>query len=81
MTAHQPRNSQPRSRKHFRWRTDSRNKNIDNPDVWTAIQHLHRAIAAGGVDPKLLALLHLRISQVNGYSACAYAGVAGGRGR
>ncbi|MGV2917332.1 carboxymuconolactone decarboxylase family protein [Streptomyces sp. A1499] len=56
-----------------------KNKNTDNPDLWTAIQHLHKAIAAGGVDPKLLALLHLRASQINGCSACVHAGVAGGK--
>ncbi|MFE6590767.1 carboxymuconolactone decarboxylase family protein [Streptomyces sp. NPDC057781] len=56
-----------------------KNKNTGNPDVWTAIQHLHKAIAAGGVDPKLLALLHLRVSQVNGCSAYVYASVAGGK--
>ncbi|MFK4599510.1 carboxymuconolactone decarboxylase family protein [Streptomyces pristinaespiralis] len=56
-----------------------KNKNTNNPDVWTAIQHLHKAIAAGGVDPKLLTLVHLRASQINGCSACVYAGVAGGK--
>ncbi|WP_405860338.1 carboxymuconolactone decarboxylase family protein [Streptomyces sp. NBC_00090] len=56
-----------------------KNKNTDNPDVWTAIQHLHKAIAAGGVDPKLLVLVHLRVSQINSCSACVYASVAGGR--
>ncbi|WP_309030446.1 carboxymuconolactone decarboxylase family protein [Streptomyces alfalfae] len=56
-----------------------KNKNTDNPDLWTAIQHLHKAIAAGGVDSKLLALLHLRASQINGCSACVHAGVAGGK--
>jgi alkylhydroperoxidase family enzyme len=38
--------------------------------VWTAIQHLQKAIAASGVDPKLLALVHLRASQINSCSAC-----------
>jgi AhpD family alkylhydroperoxidase len=56
-----------------------RNKNTDNPDVWTAIQHLQRAIAAGGVEPKLLALVHLRVSQINGCSACVHAGAAAGK--
>lgn len=50
-----------------------------NPDVWTAIQHLHKAIAAGGVDPKLLSLVHLRASQINSCAACIYASVAGGK--
>jgi AhpD family alkylhydroperoxidase len=56
-----------------------KNKNTNNPDVWTAIQHLQKAIAAGGVDPKLLALVHLRVSQINSCSACVYASVAGGK--
>ncbi|GGR86946.1 alkyl hydroperoxide reductase AhpD [Streptomyces aureoverticillatus] len=56
-----------------------KNKNTNNPDVWTAIQHLHKAIAAGGVDPKLLTLLHLRVSQINSCSACVYASVAAGK--
>jgi AhpD family alkylhydroperoxidase len=56
-----------------------RNKNTNNPDVWTAIRHLQKAIAAGGVDPKLLALVHLRVSQINGCSACVHAGVAAAR--
>ncbi|GAB3829679.1 hypothetical protein GCM10027610_016760 [Dactylosporangium cerinum] len=56
-----------------------KHKNTDNPDVWQAIGHLHKAIAAGGVDPKLLALIHLRASQINSCSACVYASVAGGK--
>ncbi|MFJ6463143.1 carboxymuconolactone decarboxylase family protein [Streptomyces sp. NPDC091387] len=52
-----------------------KNKNTKNADVWTAVQHLHKAIAAGGVDPKLLALVHLRASQINSCSPCIYAGV------
>ncbi|MEV7192979.1 carboxymuconolactone decarboxylase family protein [Streptomyces sp. NPDC093510] len=56
-----------------------KNKNTDNPDLWTAIKHLHKAIGAGGVDPKLLTLVHLRASQINGCSACVYASVTGGR--
>ncbi len=56
-----------------------RNKNTHNPDVWTAIQHLHKAIAAGGVDPRLLALVHLRVSQINGCSACVHAAAAAGK--
>ncbi|WP_367038560.1 carboxymuconolactone decarboxylase family protein [Streptomyces sp. Je 1-332] len=56
-----------------------KNKNTSNPDLWTAISHLHKAIAAGGVDPKLLTLVHLRASQINSCSACVYASVAGGK--
>ncbi|WP_436889595.1 carboxymuconolactone decarboxylase family protein [Nocardiopsis dassonvillei] len=47
--------------------------------MWTAVQHLQKAIAAGGVDPKLLSLVHLRASQINGCSACVHAGVSGGK--
>ncbi|MGW5679805.1 carboxymuconolactone decarboxylase family protein [Streptomyces sp. NPDC003860] len=42
-------------------------------------RHLQKAIAAGGVDPKLPALVHLRASQINDCSACVYASVAGGK--
>ncbi|MFE0203586.1 carboxymuconolactone decarboxylase family protein [Streptomyces sp. NPDC058985] len=56
-----------------------KSENTDNPHVWKAIGHLHKAIAAGGVDPKLLALVHLRVSQINSCSACVHASVSGGR--
>ncbi|MFF8874514.1 carboxymuconolactone decarboxylase family protein [Streptomyces massasporeus] len=56
-----------------------KNKNTNNPDVWSAIQLLQKSIAAGGVDPKLRAMVHLRASQINGCSACVHAGVAGGK--
>ncbi|MFJ2590685.1 carboxymuconolactone decarboxylase family protein [Streptomyces sp. NPDC087538] len=56
-----------------------KNKNTNNRDVWAAVGHLQKAIAAGGVDPKLLALVHLRVSQINSCSACVYASVAGAK--
>ena len=46
------------------------------PDVTTGIQHLFKAIYAGGVAPQTLELVHLRASQINGCSACVHAGVA-----
>jgi AhpD family alkylhydroperoxidase len=46
-----------------------------NPDVITAITHLHKAIHAGGVDPRVLELVHLRASQINGCSPCVFAAV------
>ena len=46
------------------------------PDVTTGIQHLFKAIYAGGVPPQTLELIHLRASQINGCSACVHAGVA-----
>ncbi|MET9579515.1 carboxymuconolactone decarboxylase family protein [Streptomyces massasporeus] len=59
--------------------TRLKTKNTNNPGLWSAIQLLQKSIAAGGVDPKLLALVHLRASQINGCSACVHAGVAGGK--
>ncbi|MGW4484706.1 carboxymuconolactone decarboxylase family protein [Amycolatopsis sp. NPDC004368] len=47
-----------------------------NSDVMTAIGLLTRTIHAGGVDPRLLGLVHLRASQINGCSPCVHAGVA-----
>ncbi|WP_030559965.1 carboxymuconolactone decarboxylase family protein [Streptomyces aureocirculatus] len=44
-----------------------------DPDVTTAIQHLYKAIHKGGLDPQLLALIHLRTSQINGCSPCVFA--------
>ncbi|GLY79060.1 carboxymuconolactone decarboxylase family protein [Actinoallomurus iriomotensis] len=55
---------------------EARMKSSPNPDVFTAIQHLHKAIGAGGVDPLVLELVHLRASQINGCSPCTFAGVA-----
>ncbi|GAB2477470.1 carboxymuconolactone decarboxylase family protein [Streptosporangium sandarakinum] len=55
---------------------EARMKSRANADVMTAIQHLHKAIHAGGVDPLVLDLVHLRISQINGCSPCVFAGIA-----
>ncbi|MFH8990242.1 carboxymuconolactone decarboxylase family protein [Streptomyces sp. NPDC017940] len=46
-----------------------------DPDVTTAIQHLYKAIHTGGLDPHLLALIHLRTSQINGCSPCVFASI------
>ncbi|WSA22504.1 carboxymuconolactone decarboxylase family protein [Streptosporangium subroseum] len=54
---------------------EARMKSVANPDVITAIQHLHKAIHSGGVDPLVLELVHLRASQINGCSPCVFAGV------
>jgi AhpD family alkylhydroperoxidase len=54
---------------------EARMKSSGNPDVITAIQHLNKAIHAGGVDPLVLELVHLRASQINGCSPCVFAGV------
>ncbi|MFD8973339.1 carboxymuconolactone decarboxylase family protein [Streptomyces sp. NPDC059593] len=50
-----------------------------NPDVITAIQHLYKAVHAGGVDQRLLSLVHLRTSQINGCSPCVYASIESAR--
>jgi len=44
------------------------------PGVWQPIQALNEAVGQGGVPPTTLELVHLRISQVNGCSACVDAG-------
>jgi AhpD family alkylhydroperoxidase len=54
---------------------EARMKSRANPDVITAIQQLSKAIHAGGVDPLVLELVHLRASQINGCSPCVFAGV------
>ncbi|GLX94772.1 carboxymuconolactone decarboxylase family protein [Herbidospora sp. NBRC 101105] len=55
---------------------EARMKSRPNADVTTAVQHLYKAIHAGGVEPRLLGLVHLRASQINGCSPCVFAGVA-----
>ena len=54
---------------------EARIKSAPNADVMTAIKHLYKAIAAGGVDPKLLSLVHLRASQINSCAPCVYASI------
>ncbi|MFI7425314.1 carboxymuconolactone decarboxylase family protein [Nonomuraea sp. NPDC049684] len=49
------------------------------PGAMQSIQELFKAVHAGGVDAATLELVHLRISQINGCSACVDAGVKGGR--
>ena len=45
------------------------------PGAMQSIQELFKAVHAGGVDGQTLELVHLRVSQVNGCSACVDAGV------
>ena len=52
-----------------------RTEGTPDPDLITAIQHLHKAIGAGGVAPGLLSLVHLRASQINGCSPCVFSAV------
>ena len=45
-----------------------------NPDLTTGVQHLFKAIYAGGVQQQTMELVHLRASQINGCSFCVDAG-------
>jgi AhpD family alkylhydroperoxidase len=49
------------------------------PEAMGAIQQLNQAIHQGGIDSSILALVHLRASQINGCSACVQAGAAQAR--
>jgi AhpD family alkylhydroperoxidase len=45
------------------------------PAAMTGIQNMYKAIYSGGVPPAALELVHLRVSQINGCSACVHAGI------
>lgn len=45
------------------------------PDAMRGIQNLYKAMSQGGVPQQMLELIHLRVSQINGCSACVDAGV------
>jgi AhpD family alkylhydroperoxidase len=49
------------------------------PGAWQAVQGLGEATKKGGVPEATLALVHLRVSQVNGCSSCLYGGVSQAR--
>ncbi|MEU1286537.1 carboxymuconolactone decarboxylase family protein [Kitasatospora sp. NPDC005856] len=49
------------------------------PDAMQGVRTIYQAVYQGGVDPKILELVHLRASQINGCSACVFAGVQGSR--
>ena len=49
-----------------------------DPNLTTGVQHLFKAIYAGGVPPQTLELVHLRTSQINGCSFCVDAGSRNG---
>jgi len=48
-------------------------------DAMQPFQALFKAVYTGGVDPATLELVHLRVSQVNGCSACVDSGVKSAR--
>lgn len=49
------------------------------PDAMQPIQQIFKAVHSGGVAGEILELVHLRVSQINGCSACVDAGVKTGR--
>lgn len=49
------------------------------PDAMKGVQAVYKAMYQGGVSPQLLELVHLRASQINGCSACVFAGVQGAK--
>ncbi|MER8012355.1 carboxymuconolactone decarboxylase family protein [Streptomyces sp. NPDC094149] len=49
------------------------------PDAMKGIQTIFQAMYQGGVAPQILELVHLRASQINGCSACVFAGVTGAK--
>ncbi|MER7751405.1 carboxymuconolactone decarboxylase family protein [Kitasatospora sp. NPDC097643] len=49
------------------------------PGATEGIQQIYRAMYQGGASPKILELVHLRASQINGCSACVFAGVQGAK--
>ncbi len=49
------------------------------PEAMDGIRSLYQAMSRGGVPQQTLELVHLRVSQINGCSACVHAGVAGAR--
>jgi AhpD family alkylhydroperoxidase len=50
-----------------------------SPEVFTAVQQLNKAIHSAGVDRRLLALVHLRASQINGCSPCICSSIQSGK--
>jgi AhpD family alkylhydroperoxidase len=45
------------------------------PDATKGIQNIYKAIGQSGTDGKVLELVHLRASQVNGCSPCVFGGI------
>ncbi len=54
---------------------EPRLKSSPSPDVMTAVQLLYKTIQAGGVDPLVQELVHLRASQINGCAPCIFGGI------
>jgi len=56
-----------------------KNPAVSMPGAMDGIQHIFKAIHAGGADAATLELVHLRASQINGCSACVFGGVQSAR--
>lgn len=56
-----------------------RNPAMVLPEAMEAIGHLYKAMGEGGVPQRTLELVHLRVSQINGCSACVHAGTTSAR--
>jgi AhpD family alkylhydroperoxidase len=55
---------------------EARMRSLTTPDALTGIQHLNKAVHDAGVDPRVLELVHLRASQINGCGPCVFSGIA-----
>ncbi len=55
---------------------EARLKGAGSPELYAGIAQISKAIHAGGVDERLLSLVHLRASQINGCSPCVFASIA-----
>jgi AhpD family alkylhydroperoxidase len=54
---------------------EARLKGAASPELFAGIAQLNKVIHAGGVDKRLLSLVHLRASQINGCSPCVFASI------
>jgi AhpD family alkylhydroperoxidase len=55
---------------------EARTKGVASPELYAGIAQLSKVIHTGGVDERLLSLIHLRASQINGCSPCVFASIA-----
>jgi AhpD family alkylhydroperoxidase len=58
---------------------EPRLKGAASPELYAGIAQLNKVIHAAGVDKRLLSLVHLRASQINGCSPCVFASIASAR--
>lgn len=58
---------------------EARLKGTASPELFAGIGQLNKVIHEGGVDRRLLSLVHLRASQINGCSPCVFATITAAR--